>query len=373
MIYLDNAATTRPFDRVIKMASLVTKIYFGNPSSLHRLGVVASEQLMIARRKIAEFAGVPENWVIFTSGATEANQTVLLGGTRSPNKKRNHILLSGFEHPSVREASRVLEERGYEVEYIMPDREGVILPEIVQSYIRPETEMVSIIGVHNEIGVIQDIAKIKHAIKVVNKKTLFHVDAVQWFAKKRLPSVESMPDFLTFSAHKFHGPKGVGGIIKSPGRDMKPLICGGGQEWNLRSGTENLAAIAGAAEALQNIKLEEKYKKMTLLQKELYSLVSSKEDLVWLGPEPGKNRSPYISLFSYRGKKSEIFIHELEAAGIFVSSGSACSEKGKKRQLFWELSEYPPEVVDGIIRVSFGYLTKDNDVRKFCDELDKRT
>ncbi|MCH7504456.1 cysteine desulfurase [PVC group bacterium] len=371
IVYLDNAATTKPLPAVIRAVSESMEEDFGNPSSLHNLGVHAQDVFIAAKREIAEFAGLPSEWLIITGGATEANQTVLLHGTRKANKKRNHILMSDIEHPSSREAVGGLKEKGYEVEWMKPDALGVISPESVSQKIRPETELVSIIGIHNEIGVKQDITGIYRAIKSANPQTRFHVDGVQWFAKYSLPGVSHMPDFFTWSSHKFHGPRGIGGIFKRPAISMEPLIRGGGQERGMRSGTENVAGTIGTAAALKGLILEEYQKKMIPLQERIYQSVLSSKDMVWIGPPPGKDRSCFISLFSIVNKKSEVFIHELESQNIFVSSGSACSEKSQKDKTFWKDFSIDARVLDGLIRVSFGLLTTEDDVERFCETVQR--
>lgn len=369
MIYLDNAASTKPSEKVVAVVSQTMTQFFANPSSLHGLGIKAHEQLETHRRLIAKHLGLTPEWIIFTSCATEANQTVLKCATKNANKNRNHILLTSFEHSSVINTKVFLEDKGYEVELFQPDIYGWVDPQKLAKKIRESTEMVSIIGVHNEMGTIQDIVSLKNMIKNTNSKTMMHVDGVQWFGKYQLPSPENMPDFMTFSAHKLHGPRGVGGILKNPNTPLKPLIHGGGQESRYRSGTENLPAIAGLAQALfdQNFAVKPI---LQILQNKIFQFVANHPKIKWIGFPPGERRSPYLNLITLKNKKSEVLIHQLAEKEIYISSGSACSEKSGKNQSNWSFLELPMEYQDGILRISFSHETTENEVDIFLKALD---
>jgi len=370
MIYLDNAASTKPTAKVITAVADTMNQFFANPSSFHRLGTQAYELLESKRRQICNKLNLSSDWLIFTSSATEANQTVLKCGIKNSNKNRNHIVFSAFEHSSVMQTKVYLEEKGYEVEIFQPDASGWIDPNKLASKIRQSTELVSIIGVHNEMGTIQDIVKIKEMISSINPNTLFHVDGVQWFGKYPLPSASQMPDFFTFSGHKLHGPRGVGGIIKRPTTPLKPLIHGGGQENRMRSGTENLPAIAGLSHALDEFK-EETKNQLLPLQNKIYEFALSHSSLKWLGLPPGMNRSPYINLITVKNKKSEVLIHQLEELGIYISSGSACSEKSGKYQSNWNFLNLTNEYKEGILRISLSFENTLQEIETFLKALDK--
>lgn len=372
MIYLDNAASTKPTSKVISVVSETMNQFYANPSSFHRLGTRAHEFLELKRRQICNTLNLPTDWLIFTSSATEANQTVLKCGIKNSNKNRNHIIFSTFEHSSVMQAKGHLEEKGFEVELFQPEPSGWVDPIKLASKIRETTELVSIIGVHNEMGIIQDIVKIKEAIHSVNANTLFHVDGVQWFGKYPLPPANQMPDFFTFSGHKLNGPRGVGGILKRPGTPLKPLIHGGGQENRMRSGTENLPAIAGLAQALDDQNEETKIKLLPL-QNKIYEFALNHPSIKWLGPPPGKNRSPYINLIALKNKKSEVLIHQLEELDIYISSGSACSEKGGKYQNNWNFLNLTNEYKEGILRISLSFESNIQEIETFLNALDKIT
>jgi cysteine desulfurase len=288
-----------------------------------------------------------------------------LGSVGTPNARFNHILLSPFEHPSVDKAVPELEKRGFKVEYLNCNQEGVVTLNEIAHKLCSTTALVSIIGVHNEIGVMQDIVGIKNLIHKTNPKTLFHVDGVQWFGKFLLPSETHMPDFLTFSGHKFHGPKGVGGFLKRPSVHLRPLIQGGGQEQGLRSGTENLSGIAGMAKALVELHKHDYKEKMQHMQMNIFDYVSNKSTLEWIGPKPGKTRSPYITLFSCLGHQSEVLIHQLESKNIYVASGSACSEKKKETKDYWKLMGLTPKAQESILRVSTSHMNSDADINTF--------
>jgi cysteine desulfurase len=343
--------------------------YFANPSSLHRLGVLVAKQMQSARQAISTFAGVPSDWLIFTGSATEANQTVLFG-QKNPHKNANHILMTNFEHASVREAASALQDRGYIVEFLNPNENGFILKEELLKKIKQETILVSIIGVHNELGVIQDISMLGTMIKQINPHAFFHVDAVQWLGKIPLPALHLLPDYLTFSAHIFHGPKGIGGIFKKPKTPLKPLLYGGGQERKFRSGTENVPAIISTATALENLDLKKDYEYVSFLEKIFFEYVGSNKKLQWISPNPGKSKSPYICLLSVLGKKSEVFIHELEQKEIYVSSGSACSsnQKDKEAEFFKKFSS---SVKEGMIRVSFSRFNTKEEVEQLIKSIEE--
>jgi cysteine desulfurase len=372
MIYLDNAASTKPTEKVISIVTETMTQYYANPSSFHRLGTKAHEFLEQKRRQICHKLNLPADWLIFTSSATEANQTVLKCGIKNSNKNRNHIIFSAFEHSSVMQTKVFLEEKGFEVEIFQPDASGWVDPIKLSAKIRETTELVSLIGVHNEMGTIQDIVKIKELIQVANSNTLFHVDGVQWFGKYALPPASQMPDFFTFSGHKLNGPRGVGGILKRPNTPLKPLIHGGGQENRIRSGTENLPAIAGLAQALDDQKEETKINLLPL-QNRIYEFALHHPSIKWLGLPPGKNRSPYINLISLKNKKSEVLIHQLEEQEIYISSGSACSEKSGKYQSNWNFLNLPNEYKEGILRISLSFENNIQEIETFLKALDKIT
>jgi cysteine desulfurase len=230
--------------------------------------------------------------------------------------------------------------------------------------------MVSIIGVHNEMGTIQDIVSLKNTIKGTNPITMFHVDGVQWFGKYKMPTPDNMPDFMTFSGHKLHGPRGIGGILKNPNTPLKPLIHGGGQESRFRSGTENLPAIAGLAQALQDQNPSVK-PILQSYQTKIFDFVKNHSTINWIGYPPSDKRSPFINLITLKNKKSEVLIHQLAEQEIYISSGSACSEKSGKNQSNWSFLELPTEYQEGILRISFSYETTENEIDLFLAALDK--
>lgn len=362
MIYLDNAATTQPLEASVKLYADILQNHWGNPSSLHRLGVAAADAVEQARHNLAQTLAVNSQDIIWTSGATEANQTVLLGAVGKANPRKNHILLSGFEHPSVVSVTARLEQRGFDVEQLDIIEQGHISTDQLQQALRPSTALVSIIGVHNELGVKQDIVGLQRVIKNNNPKTLFHVDAVQWIGKYALPPTVDRPDFLTFSAHKCHGPKGVGGIIKKADVHLQPLLEGGNQEHNLRAGTEHVAGIVSTTHSIAVMQQQLNVTTAQAIEQALHRFVQSHPQLTWISPQPGPNKSPWISMFSARGHKSEILIHKLEDKNIFISSGSACSEKKKERKAYAAGLKLTTEEQDGLLRVSLSIFNNENDI-----------
>ncbi|OED37879.1 hypothetical protein AB834_01190 [PVC group bacterium (ex Bugula neritina AB1)] len=367
MIYLDNAATTQPSLSSCETYQKISQTNWGNPSSLHRLGAKANETIENARLKLASLWSIKPNNIIWTSGATEANQTVLLQVPNNPNPHKNRILVSPFEHPSVQNALPVLKERGFYIDYLDISKKGLIDENSLHKKLTPETSLVSIIGIHNEIGVKQDIPTLCKIIRKKSPTTAIHIDMVQWVNKYALPLGQYRPDFLTFSAHKCHGPKGVGGIIKLGDISFPPLLRGGDQEYGFRAGTENVAAIASAVQSFEEMQNNINLSFIQKAEKELFDFVQSHKSIIWLSPEPGPTKTPWISLISIPSHKSEVLLHCLEKNNIFVSSGSACSEK--KRKSYSKNMKISYEEEQGILRISLSIRNQPSDITYLIQSL----
>ncbi len=369
MLYLDNAATTQPLESSIQLMQSILQNQWGNPSSLHRLGVQAADILEQARFRLAQNWSISAEEIIWTSGATEANQTILLQAPGNPNSRKNHILVSPFEHPSVTKALPILKANGFEIEYLAINLKGHINAKDLASKLRPETALVSVIGVHNELGVKQDIDHLSQIIRNTNPKTRFHVDAVQWINKYPFPSGPYRPDFITFSAHKCHGPKGIGGIVKRKEVPLTPLLQGGQQEHGFRAGTENIAGIVASVESLLKMNAKIDHSWAQSIEQTLHSYVNAHPDLVWVSPPPGPHKSPWIHMISAPKHKSEVLIHRLEDKGIFISSGSACSEKKKERKVYVDLMKLSPTIEQGLLRISLSSSNQTDDMQVLITSL----
>ncbi len=326
-VYLDNAATTRvsPAARDAVLAELTDN--YGNPSSLHRKGSEAERLLRGARETIAEGLRVKEKEIYFTSGGTESNNWAILGGAKARIRQGKHVITSAIEHPSVSESFRRLEQEGFELTVLPVDKEGFIRPSDLAAAIRPDTVLISLMAVNNEIGTIEPVRELAESAKSVNPSLLFHVDAVQAFGKIPLAPKSWKVDLMTGSSHKIHGPKGSGFLYISENVRILPLIQGGGQEKGLRSGTENMPGIAGfgAAAAESLAMLDENAAYMRRVRSRLKEGLMSLPDVTLNGPADDLQAAPHLLSATFKGVRSEVLLHALEENGIYVSSGSACS------------------------------------------------
>ncbi|GCD81520.1 aminotransferase V [Parageobacillus thermoglucosidasius] len=328
MIYLDNSATTKPFPEVVDSFVTVATKYFGNPSSLHELGMKAERLLTQAREQIAAALGVKPNEIIFTSGGTEANNFAIKGVALQYRHRGNHIITTAIEHPSVSETCQQLEQLGFEVTYLPVNENGLVTVEEVKKALRDDTILVSIMHVNNEVGAIQPVEEIG-ALLAQYPKTIFHVDRVQGISKVPLDMKKAHIDLCTMSAHKFHGLRGAGILYVRQGVRLSPLLAGGGQEMQLRSGTENVPAIVAMAKALR-MSLEKYDKQIDYLLEVKQAWIDALKTIPFIQINtPLAHSAPHIINFSLNGIKPEVFVHELEKHDIFVSTTSACSSKKK--------------------------------------------
>ncbi len=329
-IYLDNSSTTRPYPEVIELVSKLQGEVYGNPSSLHEKGVEAEKQIETARRQIAAFFTNRENEIIFTSGGTEANNLAVKGAAIRNRKKGNHLVTSQVEHPSVLNCFRYLEEyEGFKVSYLPVNYQGLIKLDQLKRLVDKSTILVSIMHVNNEIGTIQPMKIIGSLIKKINPSTLFHIDAVQSFARLPLKIKDWHADLLSCSAHKVHGPGGAGCLWAREGTLLQPLMHGGGQENEMRPGTENVSAIAGfgLAALLTGDNQLQKAAFLSSLKLAFYRILQNKGIEIYInGPPPDKSAGHIINL-SFPGLPSEVLLHSLEERGIYASAGSACHSR----------------------------------------------
>lgn len=326
MLYFDHCATTPPYEEVVEAVAEAMRRFYGNPSSIHRVGIEAERLLAKARETAASLLGTAPERVVFTSGGTESNNMAVLGAARTFEGRGKHLVTTGIEHPSVYEAFRYLERDGWEVTYVQPQTDGIVPAEAVLNAIRDDTVLVSVMHVNNEIGAIQPIEPIARALQA-RKRVLFHVDAVQSFGKLSVQPERWGVDMLSVSGHKIRGPKGAGLLYVRKGLNLEPIVHGGGQEWGLRSGTENVAAIAGFVKAMR-LTLADRERAaahLTRLRHGLLERLHAVPGLVYNGSEDERLMAPHIVHFSAPGLKSEVIVHALEERGVCVSTRSACS------------------------------------------------
>ncbi|MCR4434364.1 MAG: cysteine desulfurase family protein [Clostridiales bacterium] len=361
-VYLDNSATTRPYDEVIDYMSHINRNEYGNPSSLHKKGIEAERHVKKARELIADSLGVAAKEIYFTSGGTESNNLAIRGYLEANPRKGKHILTTAIEHPSVLEVFKYLAEKGYRPDYIGVDSNGVIDLDMLRSKITPETALISVIMVNNEVGSIQPVEKVVKIKNSINKSCVVHVDAVQAYGKIKIFPKKLGIDLLSISSHKIHGPKGTGALYVGSGVRIKPILFGGGQESLLRSGTENTAGICGFGLASEMVfkNLEENYHKVRLLKNRF--LEGLKETGIACRVLSGERASPYIINVSFEGVKAEVLLHHLEERNIFVSTGSACSSRKNLHSHVLKAMGLKACDMEGAVRFSLSELNDHEDI-----------
>lgn len=328
MIYFDNSATTQAAPAVLETYTTVSQKIWGNPSSLHNFGETAFHLLEQSRQQIAGLLGVQAHEIFFTSGGTEGDNWVLKGTAIEKRAFGKHLITTAVEHPAIHNSMEQLKELGYEVTYLPVDQEGRINVADLKAAIRPDTILVSTMAVNNEIGTIQPLLGVAELLKQY-PKIHFHIDAVQGIGK----GIQNMimndrVDFVTFSGHKFHATRGVGFIYARNGRKLAPLMNGGGQESNWRSGTENLPAIAGMAKALRLLLTDEdgKVARERAIKQRIYEHIKSFPK-VTIFSQLTTGFAPHILCFTINGVRGETIVHAFEDQGIYISTTSACSSK----------------------------------------------
>ncbi|MCB2339739.1 cysteine desulfurase family protein [Clostridium estertheticum] len=372
-IYLDNSATTKPYEEVIETLGSTMRNYYGNPSSAHSLGFRAEQKLREMRTDISKSINASSEEIIFTSGGSESNNFLIKGFAKpSSNKLNADIITTKIEHPSILNTFKALEDSGIKVSYIDVDDSGRIDIDALIGSITKDTQVVSVMHVNNEIGVVQDIELIGKLIKEKSSRVKFHVDAVQSYGKIPIDVQKSNIDLLSTSAHKIHGPRGVGFAYIKKGLIPTSLINGGGQEKNLRSGTENLAGIAGFNEAAQIVFKNQHENFDKVLEVKKYFIEKLKEvDGVIINSPLEPYFTPYILSVTFKGVKGEVLLHALEQKGIYVSTGSACSAKShKSSEILKAIGRTDVEQV-GTIRFSFSEYNNKDEVDYVIIELNK--
>ncbi|MDD6154059.1 MAG: cysteine desulfurase family protein [Eubacteriales bacterium] len=364
IIYIDNSSTTRQADEVTDVMDDVMRNHFGNPSSLHHLGMDSEKFVKDARKRVADAFGCKPDELYFNSGGTEGDNTVLFGAARAKRHERKKIVISAVEHHAIMEAADVLKQFGFEICEIPVDGECGIDMDALREAVDENTALVSVMTVNNEVGTVMpvnEIGDIAHA-----KGALFHSDAVQAYGKVRLSDLNA--DFYTMSAHKIHGPKGVGAMVMRKNARIPALIVGGGQERHFRSGTENVPGIAGLGEAtrLAYDFLDENEAKMAEVHEFLLKGIKDNiKDVVINSPDDG---IASVLNVSFLGTRGEVLLHMLEQDGIFISTGSACASNGKGGSHVLKAMGKSDEEIEGAIRFSF---SRYNTVEQMEFVLDK--
>lgn len=357
LVYLDNSATTKPYREVVAETIRYMEDDFGNPSSLHRMGITAEKALKEARRAVAQSLQAKEEEIYFTSGGTEADNMAIFGAAQARKRRGNKIITSKIEHPAVLESCRKLEESGFQVDYINVDKKGMINLDALENAIDEKTILISIMQVNNEVGSIQPLAEISKIKKEYEKKLsteiILHSDAVQSYGKLAIGLNNNLVDLMTVSGHKIHGPKGIGAIYIRKGLPIHPFIFGGGQERQMRSGTENVPGIAGFGKAaeISYRRWKDRTDAMEAARKYLADGIAAEiKDIRFNSIDEGAVSVLNISFLGVRG---EVLLHTLEQSEIYVSTGSACSSNKKGQSHVLKAMGLSDKEIEGAIRFSF--------------------
>ena len=371
-IYFDNAATTRVRPEVAELMMKVMTEDYGNPSARHVMGMKAENYIKTAREQIARTLRVDPGEIYFTSGGTESNNLALIGTALARSRRGKHIISTGIEHAAIYKPLDLLREQGFDITILPVDRQGHIDLSELSAAIRPDTILVSLMYVNNEIGSIEPIAEAGRIIKERNPECYFHTDTIQAYGKLRIrPKMEHI-DMLSVSAHKIHGPKGTGFIYIDKHVRLHPLILGGGQERDMRSGTENVPGIAGMGLAAEMYyKEHEKIEAgMLSVRDRLIDRLSVMEG-VKLNTEKGEGFAPHVVSASFAGVRAEVLLHALEQKGIYVSSGSACSSNHPAISGTLRSIGVDQDLLDSTLRFSFGIYSTPEEADLCADALEE--
>lgn len=352
--YFDNSATTKCSEKAAELMIKVLTEDYGNPSSLHLKGVEAEAYIKEARSRICKTMKINDSELIFTSGGTESNNMAIIGAAMANKRSGRHLITTKIEHAAVTSPMKFLEEQGFIVTYLNVDENGLISLEELAQAVTPETILVSIMYVNNEIGAVEPIEEAAKIIKEKNPNTLFHVDAIQAYGKYQIYPKRMGIDMMSVSSHKIHGPKGVGFLYVKEKTKIKPIIYGGGHQKGMRSGTENVPAVAGMGQAAM-----EAYENLEGKQEQLYRLkeafLEGLADFEWahVNGKTGRDSAPHIVSVSFDNVRSEVLLHTLEDRNIFVSAGSACSSNKPAVSATLQAIKVKKEYLDATVRFSF--------------------
>ena len=365
---MDNSATTRTFPEVAELMTRIMCEDYGNSSSMHSKGVQAEQYIRYAKETLARILKVNEKEIYFTSGGTESDNLALIGCALANNRRGNHLITTKIEHPAILQTMQHLEQQGFRVTYLPVDESGRVRLEDLHRAMTPETILVSIMHTNNEIGALQPIAEAGALIKRMNPNTLFHVDAVQGFGKARIYPKKMNIDLMSVSGHKIHGPKGVGFLYVGEKVKIHPIAFGGGQQGNLRSGTENVPGIAGLAKAAEMLyrNFDQEMERLWECKRRFMEGVRKIDNVVINGLLPGApdgtGTAPHIVSVSFRGVRSEVLLHTLEEKNVYVSAGSACSSHKPQPSATLKAIGVDKDLLDSTIRFSFSVFTTPEEV-----------
>lgn len=364
--YLDNAATTRVFPEVRDIMLQVMEKDFGNPSSRHTKGIEAEGYVTKAVQQIAGTLKCQPKEIILTSGGTESNNMALIGTALANRRAGKHVITTRIEHASIHEPFGRLEQMGYEAQYLPVDHNGHLQPEVLEEAVREDTLLVSVMMVNNEMGAVEDIKKLVAVAKQKNPNVIFHVDAIQAYGKYKIVPKRLGIDIMSVSGHKIHGPKGSGFLYVRDGVKISPIILGGGQQRGMRSGTENVPAIAGLGEAVRLIYQQhsEKMERLYALKQRLIDGLTAMEGVSINGINGLSltETAPHIVSASFDGIKSEVMLHALAQEGVYVSSGSACSSNHPDLSGTLKAIGVEDRLLDSTLRFSFSVLSTEEEV-----------
>ena len=362
-VYLDNSATTKAYPEVVRLVADIMTNDYGNASSMHLKGVDAEKYLKYSKATIAGIMKVKEKEIFFTSGGTESDNWALMGAAFANHRSGKHLITTKIEHPAILRTMEHLKELGFDITYLSVNQYGQISLEELRNAIRPDTILVSIMFVNNEVGAIQPIDEAGEIIKQTNPRTLFHVDAVQGFGKLRLLPKKWKIDMVSVSGHKIHGPKGTGFLYIDEKVKIKPIIYGGGQQNGYRSGTENVPGVAGLGKATELIyrNLVEDTNRLYCLKKKLVSGLLKIDHVKINGPQD-ETGAPHIVSASIAGIRSEVMLHSLEDKGVYVSAGSACSSHKHTVSDTLSAMGLSTEYMDSTIRFSLSVFTTKEEI-----------
>lgn len=367
-VYLDNSATTKVRPEVLKQIIDINENYYGNPSSLHRMGLQIEMKIQESRKSAAKIINARPEEIYFTGGGTESNN-IAIGGHLFNCEKKHNIVTTKIEHSSVYNIFNNFKDK-LEIRFLELDNMGRVIEESLQNLIDENTLLVSIMHVNNEIGIVQDLHKIIKIIKEKNKSTKIHIDGVQSYGKIKI-DVKTLPfDTFSFSSHKIHGPKGVGGLFIRSGLKLNPVFFGGGQEKSIRPGTENTPGIVGFGEACDLIfrDFNEEINNMLELKNLYVKRLCEEINDIKINSSLNEDGAPHILNISFKKVRGEVLIHYLEQKGIYVSTGSACSSKSKNNRIL-EAVNLDTEFMDGTIRISLGFFNNKDEVEYVVENI----
>lgn len=370
MIYLDNSATTKTDEQIMRTFIQANERFYANPASLHEMGVETNKLLSRSRQQVADVFGTTAEQVVFTSGGSESNNFIIKGIARANTHRGKHILVSAIEHASVLESVRALEQEGFTVDYVDVTTTGIIDLEDLQRKLQKDTVLVSVMHVNNEVGAIQPIEQIAQIVHR-ESRAFFHVDAVQSFGKLPIRfASEAGPDAITISGHKLHALKGTGVAVFRKQMTLEPLIHGGGQEMGLRSGTVAVPQYVALSKAIRLSAEQQQVnaRKYSMWRNELHEFLQQFKTIRVLSTNQG---APHIVSYAVSGIKGEVMINAMQAHNVIISTSSACHSKDTKVSHVVSAMNVPHEYARGVVRISFGMFNTDEEIQQVKDIIER--